>query len=285
MIRSMTAYGRAEKETPRGKWAVELHSVNRKGLEVNLLLPKDLLVLDLEVRKWLSAEIQRGQLTVRIVHTPSEKKEEAVGRLKALKETWEEIAKTLQLDPYKEISLPFLISQLEDRELSLEEALERPVIQEVVHQALAAFVKMREVEGKALLEILEKRLSTIRQVLEGIQQESLQLASYYRQKLLERLKLLDVGDVERIEKEIVFHVDRADISEEIERLISHVDQFTVLLRSSEKAIGRTLDFLTQEMGREITTLNAKTGGHQIAKSAVIIKSEIEKIREQVQNIE
>ena len=159
-------------------------------------------------------------------------------------------------------------------------------LQKVWSTACKNWAVMRLKEGKALAYDIEKRMEQIGKELQKILKWQPMLQERYRKKLQERMKDIKVEiEEERLLREAALLADKADITEEITRLDSHLDQMSEYLRSKEKSVGRTLDFLAQEMGREIGTLMAKAGDNDISKVAIVIKSEVEKIREQVQNIE
>lgn len=257
MRRSMTAYGRAVVQTKKARWMLEIFSVNRKGLDIHLHLPHTISFMDPTLRKWIGQVAERGSVTVRVT---CEAQEVAglVQQLQSEKKRWEEVAFALKI-PQDEITLSFLLSQVKLQEVA-------PAQQELAgawKKASQAWSEMKKREGKVLAQDVESRLKTIRKEMKEIEKELPKVLTKY--------------DPEE--------VDRADVTEEIIRLESHIQQMQFYLKSKEKSVGRTLDFLAQEMGREIGTLMAKAGSSEIAQKAVRVKSEIEKIREQVQNIE
>jgi uncharacterized protein (TIGR00255 family) len=162
------------------------------------------------------------------------------------------------------------------------------MLQELIEGVLKDLTVMKVIEGKALLKDIEMRLHEIAASLHAIERHVPQTVSRYQQKLEERLRealCLDVKEDERLLKEVVIYAEKLDITEEIVRLQSHLKQFFELVHSEEKSVGRTLDFLTQEMNREINTMAAKSVDADVSLLAVKMKSELEKIREQIQNIE
>lgn len=295
MIKSMTAYSRASKSTPFGRFIVEIHSVNRKMLDMSVSLPKDFLRFDIEIRKWLSQFLERGQITLRLTV-----QNEGLGgklfshylaNLKGLKEGWEQLAHELHYDPAKMVDLPFLVSQLQTMPLSEtkeEEEGIRVALKEVVEEALQSLMKMKETEGKALVHDIQMRLKTIEESVATIELKKDEPLVRYRKKLIERLK--EVGhfhgeEGERVAREVALLAEKMDVTEELVRLKAHLAQFRKHLLSEEKAIGRTLDFLLQEMHREINTLGSKTTEGETSLYVVKVKGELDKIREQTQNIE
>lgn len=295
MIKSMTAYSRASVNSPLGRFVVEIHSVNRKMLDMSLYLPKDLLRFDIEVRKWLGKFLERGQVTLRLTL-----QSEGVGgklftntltQLKNLKEGWEKLCIELNYDPHKMVDLPFLVNQLQSSPASdskEEEEAIKSALKQAVDSALQDLMQMKETEGKTLVLDIQKRLKIIEENISAVELKKELPLVHYRKKLMERLK--DVGHLhgeaeERIAREVALLAEKMDVTEELVRLKAHIEQFRHHLFSPEKAVGRTLDFLTQEMHREINTLGSKSSDSEISLYVVKVKSELDKIREQVQNIE
>jgi uncharacterized protein (TIGR00255 family) len=264
-------------------------------LDMSLYLPKDLLRFDIEVRKWLSQYLERGQVTLRLVV----QSEGVAGKLfssystqlKGLKEGWDKLARELGYDPAKMVDLPFLVSQLQSMpssETKEEEEGIRKALKEAVDNALKDLMQMKETEGKTLVLDIQKRLKIIEENIAAVELKKDEPLVRYRKKLIERLK--DIGHLhgeaeERISREVALLAEKMDITEELVRLKAHIEQFRHHLSSREKAVGRTLDFLTQEIHREINTLGSKSAESEISLYVVRIKGELDKIREQVQNIE
>lgn len=295
MIRSMTAYGRVSQETPFGRLIAEVHSVNRKTLDMAIYLPKDLLRFEVEIRKWVMTELERGQVTVRI-HLQQEGMGErlfadTLKQLKSIQGSWIAIAQELGLDPKQEIDLKFLVDQMQtvsalDQEK--DDSLIKDKLKLAIFGALNPLMQMKEQEGRTLAADIENRLELIQQLLKTIEAKKEEPLKRYQQKIRERLQ--ELGPLtaeldERIHREIALLAEKCDVTEEIVRAHSHIQQFHTHLKTADKAIGRTLDFLTQEMNRETNTLAAKSMDTEISSLVVQIKSELDKIREQVQNIE
>lgn len=281
----MTAFGRAVIETQVGQWIIELHSVNRKILDIALHMPKELLRFDIEIRKSIAQIIYRGQITVRI-QPPSEGGEQNfIERLHHQKRFWDKAA--LALGTQTEVSLAFLVDQLslspQNKFLNSDSEI-KETIKQGIELALIELQQMKEIEGKTLLKDIEKRLHLIAESCHKIAMRSDEALVKYRVKLEEKLKELNINssDIEtRILQEIIILSEKRDITEELTRIHSHLEQFKTHLASNE-SVGRTLDFLTQELNREVNTIASKS---TVTEEVVYIKSEIEKIREQVQNIE
>ncbi|HEX2579312.1 MAG TPA: YicC/YloC family endoribonuclease [Rhabdochlamydiaceae bacterium] len=282
--RSMTAYGRAQHHSKLGRWTVDIHSVNRKGLDMNVGLPPTLMFLDGDVRKWISSVAERGQVTVRISFESLEM-EASLQALKEQQKKWQKIAKTLGY-PASLVDLKFLVDRLNPQDVPLEEKALKADLQKAWEAAEKQWTLMKEKEGKALVEDIKKRTDHIEKELQKVLKWQPMLLERYRKKLQDRMKEIKIDvDEERLLHEAALLADKAEISEEATRLESHLEQMHTYLSSKEKSVGRTLDFLAQEMGREIGTLMAKAGDADISRAAIVIKSEVEKIREQVQNIE
>jgi uncharacterized protein (TIGR00255 family) len=295
MIKSMTAYSRASASSPLGRMVIEIHSVNRKMLDMSLYLPKDLLKFDVEIRKWLGQWLERGQVTVRL-NLQSEGvsgklfSDHAV-QLKALKEGWDKLAKELGYEPEKAVDLPFLVSQwqmMPAAETKEEEEAVRASIKGLVEGSLQELMKMKETEGKTLALDIQKRLKIIEENIAAVEMKKELPLVHYRKKIVDRMK--EIGHLhgeaeERIMREVALLAEKLDVTEELVRLRTHIEQFRHHLASQEKAIGRTLDFLTQEMHREINTLGSKSADSETSSYVIKVKSELDKIREQVQNIE
>ena len=280
----MTAYGRAQHHSKLGRWTIDIHSVNRKGLDVNLALSQPLLFLDGDLRKGISAVAERGQISIRIGFEFLDL-QKSVHVLKEQKKQWEKVAKTLGYSA-SSIDLNFLIERMDPEQVPVDEKALKADLDHVWNLALKQWISMREKEGQALVRDIEKRMEHIRKELQKVLKWQPLLQERYRKKLQDRMKEIKIEvDEDRLLREAALLADKADISEEITRLDSHLEQMQEYLDSKEKSVGRTLDFLAQEMGREIGTLMAKAGDTDISKAAIVIKSEVEKIREQVQNIE
>lgn len=291
----MTAYGRSSKTTPSGRWNVEIHSVNRKFLDISIQLPRDFLAFDIELRKAVSAQIQRGQVTVKVALVQEGVSPDIVKRqveqLKLVKQLYSEVAKELGLDTESVLSLPFLLEQKQSFAGNESEQKEDKLKEDlllVMKEALLVYIHMKEVEGKALATEILKYLENFKKLLGEIEKNAPDASLAYKKKLLDKIaevKALDTHDEERILREVMIYAEKVDIEEEITRLKSHIQQFEQLFSSKEKSVGRTMDFLLQEMNREVNTMCAKSDMIDISMHAVKMKSELEKIREQAQNIE
>ncbi len=278
-MRSMTGYAKARQAV----WTVELHSVNRKGLDILVSAPSNLLAFDTEVRKIVGKSIHRGKVSVKISYSRENAEAFAIKNLKKTKSKYTKIAKELNLST-DEITLPFLLKHddLADETFTVKEMQE---LKKTLSDALDSLLKMKEVEGKALYADFLKRLKTLSGLIDAIEKESVGSVDSYREKLTQRLsEILERAlEDERVLREVALFAEKADITEEITRFRSHTSQFQSM--GKEEVVGKTLEFLTQEMLREINTISAKSQALSVVKKAIAIKAELEKIREQVQNIE
>lgn len=288
MARSMTAYGRAVGEIASGLSCIcEVHSVNRKHFDLHLHLAKEFLFLDVQLRQFIGKVIKRGKVTVKISFQSQGMALTPPSLLKQLKQQWISVARELGYDP-SGIDLPFLLERA--GEVSLEKQLGGDVqqgVETVLKEALDAFGAMKETEGGALVSDIEKRLAHLSTCLEKIEMRSKGLPEAYRKRLIEKLEALlhTAGEDERVLREVALFAEKIDITEEIVRLRSHIAQMREVLQSKEKSVGRTLEFLIQEMAREMHTIGSKSQDLALIEQAMEGKGELEKVREQVQNIE
>ena len=291
MMRSMTGYSRIQKKTDLGSWSVELHSVNRKGLDISISLPRELFSLEIELRKQISKFLHRGQITLRI-HLQIEEKsliEHELTTLKHLKSTFDKISTSLGYDPKEEVSLNFLMQQKQLLEpvYHLQEH-DKKEVEEILNSAIKDLLKMRDQEGKELEKDVTHRLKEIEKGIKELEPLGQLPIERYKLKLSEKLREFYVSSEEeqvRVFREVAVLAEKLDTTEETTRLKSHIKQFFHYMASTEPSIGRTLDFLTQEMQREMNTISAKAADTEIIHKMVSLKGELEKIREQIQNIE
>lgn len=288
----MTGFGRAEKEALFGKLIVEIQSVNRKYFELYVSLPKEFSRFENDIRKQVGELNLRGLVSVRVHLFPNASVLENLlpdpKLLNSLRTGWEKIADSLG---YKnqEISFSFLVdhaAEIPSMKLVKDEDYEP--ISECLSKAIHALDQMKQSEGTALAKDIEIRLKKMEQILQMIEQLSPDAVGKLRQKLKERMEELFTPGAEldeRLLRETALYAERIDISEEITRFRSHLSQYELLMKNKEGPSGRKMDFLTQEMGREINTIGSKSMDAKIAHLVVDIKSELEKVREQIQNIE
>jgi uncharacterized protein (TIGR00255 family) len=293
-MKSMTGYGRGDCSKDGFKVTVELSSVNRKQTEISVNLPRELELLEAQIRDLINRHIARGRLTVRVsLHAGTGKSSARmhlnVPLAKAYARELNRLAKQLKL------AGPVTLDQLArapgvlqtDEELAVEEDL-WPAVEKALKQALVQMVRTRQREGAHLAQDLAGRIAAMREATARIQGQAPTVAEHYRQQLIERIKSAGLetppADDERLLKEVVYFADRSDISEELTRLQSHFLQFDDC-RKSKEPVGRMLDFLAQEMNREINTIGSKANDSLISREVVTLKAELEKFREQAQNVE
>jgi uncharacterized protein (TIGR00255 family) len=288
----MTGYGRGEADHGGTKISVELNSVNRKQSDIVMNLPRDLTELEPRIRQTLNEKISRGRMNVLVTLQESANGARQLALDTGLARSYHAAMLTLQ----KELSAPGEITigtilqapgVMRSPEHSIEAATAWPVLEQALAAALAELIKMREREGKHLAKDLIHRLKLLRKEIKEVRALYPDVVKKYRSALLERIEKAGLNlpiDDERLLKEIAFFADRSDISEELTRLESHLAQFAHHLRKNEP-VGRTLEFITQEIFRELNTLGAKSNDAAISQHVVACKSELEKIREQIQNLE
>jgi uncharacterized protein (TIGR00255 family) len=293
-MKSMTGYGRGEASQDGFKITVEISSVNRKQTEISVILPRELEMIEAQIRDQINRHIARGRLIVRVsLHAGASKLSARMHLNLPLARAYARELRRLsrQLILPGPVTLDHLARApgvfQTDEELAVEEDFSRAV-GKALKSALARLVKMREREGAHLAADLAQRIAVMRTAVRRIQRYAPQVARHYRQQLIERIRNagLDAPGVEddRLLKEVVYFADRSDISEELTRLQSHFQQFEDG-RKSKEPVGRMLDFLAQEMNREVNTIGSKANDSQISREVVTIKAELEKFREQAQNVE
>jgi uncharacterized protein (TIGR00255 family) len=288
----MTGYGRGETDHNGARFSVELNSVNRKQSDIVVNLPRDLAELEPRIRQTISENISRGRTNVLVTYHDSVNGARKLALDTKLAQSYHEAMRALQkeLNAPGEITIGTILQapgvmRASEEMLKAEEVW--PAVQKALSVALAELIKMREREGKHLAKDLIHRLKTIRKELKTIRAIHPDVVKKYRAALLERIAKAGLpiqADDERLMKEISFFADRSDVSEELTRLESHLAQFAHHLRKTE-AVGRTLEFITQEIFRELNTLGAKANDAGISQRVVACKAELEKIREQIQNLE
>jgi uncharacterized protein (TIGR00255 family) len=288
----MTGFGKSTFSSEIGTFVVEIQSVNRKHLEVVTYMPREFFCMEVDIKKEVARKLVRGQITIRMTFVPNSKMVENllpdIKFLQAMKEGWEGLAKKIGIK--EEISLSFLQEQLaalSQTEIKAPIEDSKGSILLCVNQATDALIEAKEEEGKGLYEDIHSRLNQIMGWIQDISQKAPDMTSLYREKLRLRTEELigKSSDYEdRIAREVVLFAERVDITEELVRFRVHWDKFQKLIRS-ETSVGREMDFLIQEMNREINTLSTKALDATISTYAVQIKCTLEKIREQTQNIE
>lgn len=292
MIKSMTGYGKGETESVYGKFTVEVRSVNHRYGEVSLRMPRGFLALENEIKRMISSTLKRGKIDAYVQW------EEATGTssvpqadmdlAKGYSSLFQSISAELGLS--EQIPLSLVISQkgvLKESGKSIDENECLPQLIETVQAAVEAIDAMRTREGESLFSDLITRRKLIAEWVDQVAVRSPQVVAEYHNKLKIRLEqLLDGAEIDpvRLAQELALMADRCDVTEELVRLNSHFKQFDETLVISEP-VGRKLDFLMQEMNREVNTIGSKSNDAEVTSLVIRIKAEMEKMREQVQNIE
>jgi uncharacterized protein (TIGR00255 family) len=292
MMVSMTGYGRSEEVWSGGIVTAELRSVNHRFCEIVVRLPKVLSSLEEDVKRLIQQRCARGRIELTVSFSGSKDTGKQLSLDQALARQYHgllrDLKKQLRLSGSIDVALVAgyrdLIS-VSDRpvdEKHLQQAAKR-----VTTDALSALDQMRRREGAMLAKDVRHRLQLLREEIDHIERRAPLVAQEYLTRLktrLEKLTALPELDQGRLSQELALYADRCDITEEVTRLGSHLAQFETTLKSQEP-VGRTLDFLLQEIGREVNTIGSKANDADIATHVVKLKGELEKIREQVHNIE
>ena len=292
MLKSMTGFGRSKYETEGREYLVEIKSVNNRYSDINIKLPRSISFLEEKVKKTITNSISRGKVDVFINFTNYSEKGKKIKINTELAKQYIEELRNLQRETevIDNIGIMDICKMPEVLNLKTEDDDEEVLWQELLeclNNAITSFVFMRENEGTKIREDLEKRIECIKEKIEKISEISSGLVEEYIEKLEKRVnELLKTSVVEesRLAQEIVIYSDKCSVEEELTRLRSHISQFLNLLNETNP-IGKKLDFLIQEMNRETNTIGSKANSLEITNLVVDIKTEIENIREQVQNIE
>ena len=291
-MKSMTGFGCGKALNDDLIYRVEVASVNRKQADIVVNLPRELSALDSRIRKQVSEVVSRGRINVGISLKSSEAKGGSLSINLPLAEEYSAAIAKLE----EHLGLNGLVSRFDPGRapgvIQLGETLPEPedawpFVEKALKESLSKLLEMRSTEGAHLKSDLESRLATLKGFLQQIAEQAPSVVQRYRKNLIKRLDSAGIElnlDDERLIKEIGLFADRCDISEEITRLESHFAQCHKYFTRDE-AVGRPLDFLIQEMGREINTIGSKANDASIAQIIVESKTELEKIREQIQNIE
>lgn len=293
MIRSMTGYGRSDVRDAAGGFNIEMRSVNNRYLDVQVKLPRSLNALEPRIKKSVQDGFSRGRIDVFITRSSGEstpfkfsvdyaRAEQYIGVLRELKARF-------SLPGDVDLSLLNALPDIIGKE-EITEDMESvwTLLSTGIGQAVASLGAMRELEGESLAGDIAGRLQAIEDLVSAIHLRAPLVVEKARTRMSEALEriLKEQPDPSRVAQEIAILAERTDVTEEITRLGSHRGQFFALLRGAGKEpVGRKLDFLIQEMGREVNTIASKALDAEISLQAVTIKAELEKIREQAQNIE
>jgi uncharacterized protein (TIGR00255 family) len=293
-MKSMTGYGWGDAVQDGFKVTVELSSVNRKQSEISVNLPRELEVLEAQIRDEVNRRVARGRVTARVTLHAGEKSDVGTVRINAalaaaFTKKLRALAGDLKLGGDVTLDHLLRVPGVLETDQDVPDAEDFwPSVSKALKQALEMMVAMREKEGAHLRSDLVKRIDIMRKSARMVHKRAPQVQERYRTQLMERIQSAGLEalkiEEERVLKEVIFFADRSDISEEITRLQSHFKQFDDCVNSREP-VGRTMDFLAQEMNREINTIGSKANDALISREVVVLKTELEKFREQAQNVE
>ncbi|MCM3665689.1 YicC family protein [Mesobacillus subterraneus] len=291
MVVSMTGFGRSKAESERFSVIVEVKTVNHRFCEFHIRMPRQLLKTEEKIKKKLGEHIKRGRVEVfvtlegegavsRSVHIDWQALDEFVHHISEIKNRY---GITGEVELHDLVNREEII-HIEEKETENDE-LERLVLA-AVEEAGSQLVQMRKLEGAALESDVSQHIGLLKGNIGSVKKYAPDVVVQYRDRLNKKMTefLAGQADEDRILTEVAFFADKADISEEVTRLESHVSQFSEIMKANEP-LGRKLDFLLQEMNREVNTIGSKANDSRIAKEVVEMKSLLEKIKEQVQNIE
>ncbi|MBW1969104.1 MAG: YicC family protein [Deltaproteobacteria bacterium] len=292
-MKSMTAFARAEKTEKEINVLAEIRSYNSRYLDVALRIPHGYAALEEKIKSLIADKVSRGRIEVNLqINDDSDEAyafEVNISRARAYYESLVQLKD--QLDLNSEISIELLLREggvVRPAEHGRDMVAIGSVVTDCINAAMIDLVAMRQKEGDFIASDISRRIDSIEKSVRQIEKESRDLLFYYQQRLKDRIAVLTKGMVEidsdRIAQEAAFLADKIDISEEIVRVTSHIKQFLTIMGSKEPA-GRKLNFLLQELNREFNTMGSKTEKASVSHRVVEVKSELEKIREQLQNVE
>lgn len=296
MIRSMTGYGRGIYQDSEKSITVEIKAVNHRYCDISVKMPRKYSFAEESIKSAIKAKLYRGKIEVGVTVDNWGKSDLDIKLDKELAKEYfaalKELNETLELDAEDQISLG-LVAKMPDvikgaASEEDEEAMTKAFI-DATEKAITGILKMREVEGEKLIADISMRADKIDVIRKEIEKRAPELESEYAKKFKARIEeLLDgVAEIpeERVAVEAAVFADKANITEELVRLDSHINQLREFLKGKEESVGKKIDFLIQEMNREANTIGSKSNDKEITSKMLELKAEIEKIREQVQNIE
>ncbi len=292
VLKSMTGYGKGEAAAPNGNFIVEIRAVNHRYGEISVRMPRSFYVFENDVKKLAASILKRGKIDISVQWDETAAANTApqldIAVARGYYDAYTRLVKEFNVPQDAPIS--YIMSQkgvMKEGSAPVDETELQPQLLAAVKDAVDALDVMRAREGEALAKDLQARRRQIAEWSDQVGVRTPQVVVEYRQKLKTRLELLLEGadiDESRLAQEIALLADRSDITEELVRLASHFSQFDEALCSSEP-VGRKLDFLMQEMNREVNTIGSKSNDAGITNLVIQIKAEMEKMREQVQNVE
>lgn len=291
MIKSMTGFGRGKYENEGRTYTIEIKAVNHKYSDISIKMPRFFNSLEDAIRKKISSVISRGKIDVYITFENYSAKGTNIRLNKELAKTYIDELKALAEETGIQNNINVMELAKFPEVLKLDEDSQEEIIGKelniALEEALEKFIQMKEIEGAKLVEDIEKRIENVQTKVEEISNYSSNLIQEYIVRLEARVKELlktDIVDENRLAQEIVIYSDKCSIEEELTRLRSHIAQFKRLLKETSP-IGKKFDFLVQEMNRETNTIGSKANCLEITNRVIDIKTELENIREQIQNIE
>jgi len=293
MMKSMTAYARSEKTADKINISTEIRSYNSRYLDVSLRIMHGFNVLEEKIKALIIEKIARGRIEMSLqINDGSDEAYNFEINIPKAKAYYDRLVQLKdQFGLHSEIAVDLLVREggvIRSVEIDRDMDAVWPVVRDCVDEALNDLVEMRKKEGAFIALDITGRINRIEESVHLIEKESSDLLFHYQQRLKERIAALTRGmveiDPERITQEAAFLADKSDISEEIVRVTSHIKQFRTIMNSEEPA-GRKLNFLLQELHREFNTMGSKTEKAHVSHTIVEVKSELEKIREQLQNVE
>ena len=293
MIKSMTGFGRCEVAEGQRRFVVEMKGVNHRYLDVNIRMPKKLNFFETAIRSLLKQSVQRGKVDIFITYEDLSESQVSLKYNETLAgeylKYFQQMQETFGLENDVRVShlsrCPEVLT-MEEQAVDEEELWNE--LKKALSGAISQFVETRSTEGENLKKDLLEKLDDMLMLTEQIEKRSPQIIAEYREKLETKVKeLLEDTQIEesRIAAEVVMFADKICTDEEIVRLRSHIVHMKETLKSDENGIGRKLDFIAQEMNREANTTLSKSSDLEISDRAIALKTEIEKVREQIQNIE
>lgn len=279
----MTGFGKGEAESENWKVTVMMRSLNGKGLDVSLRMPPFLMPMELELKNEIKKHLRRGTVTVyidleqKVVKPPID-----VEKLKANVEMLRELSNSVGLSPTDDKILDYAWRYSEKAEIELDEELKN-VVMEALRKAIQELLESRKKEGEALKKDLTERIRKIEEIVNVLDRKKEEFKERIKERVLERAKALNLPEEHpTVLNELMFLLEKYDVNEEVQRLKAHVERFKKLLES-EGEVGKKLEFLAQEMHREITTLGNKIP--DFSEYTVEVKAEIDKIKQQAANVE
>jgi uncharacterized protein (TIGR00255 family) len=293
MMKSMTAYARAEKTAGEINVSSEIRSYNSRHLDVSLRIMHGYNVLEEKIKTLIAEKIARGRVEVSLqINDGSDEAYNFEINIPKAKAYYDRLVQLKdQFDLHPKITVDLLVREggvIRSVDIGRDMDAVWPVVRDCVDEALSNLIEMRKKEGEFITLDITDRINRIEESVHLVEKESSDLLDHYQQRLKERIVALTRGmveiDLDRITQEAAFLADKSDISEEIVRVASHIKQFRTIMKSEEPA-GRKLNFLLQELHREFNTMGSKTEKAHVSHIIVEVKSELEKIREQLQNVE